>query len=296
VRTGRSGAAIHLRRFKELSSRRGDDVGEADFELIQGLLDVLTRSFDSAQRRFESALVSAFERDDVYGQLAAMNNLCDLWLSRQPPAGAQLSVDAAEQFERNRLHRAAEWQELVVQMLSEIGDVIAEVPAASKLALTYERLDDWKRALRAHQRTLAAAQKTGSARNEATAWMLLGQCFQRQQRWQEALEAITRCLALVPDEGKPAVRMALAEIYRGMSSPREALGQYQAAYEALVGGSDLVSQFRCLHAIAELHTDLGQRRMGIEKLTEALDIAHVLRLPEEQEVRAKLERWKREQP
>jgi len=290
-------ADVHLRRVKQLAANRGDALSEAEFELTEGLLLLMTRSFDPARQRFESALAAAFARDDPYGQIAALNSLCDFWLSYELPIRGELSADALGRFSEHKLRRAAEWQVLVLEMLQQLGDVIAEAPAANKLALIYERLNESERALAMHKQAVAAAQKTGSVRNEATSWLFLGQWYQRQKRWHEALGATSRCLALATDEAKPKVRIALAEIYRDMSLPREALGQYEAAYEALAGRDELTEhQFRCLRAIAELRMELGEHGEAIKRLAEALDIAQVLGLADEGTVRRQLEQWKSETP
>jgi tetratricopeptide (TPR) repeat protein len=184
----------------------------------------------------------------------------------------------------------------VLDLLTALGDHVAEAPGANKLALIYERLNAPELALQAHQRTIAAARKSGSARTEATGCMFLGQWHRRQERWPEALEAFTRCLALAPHDAKPLIRVSLAEVYREMSMPGEALEQHVAAYTALAAGDDLVSQFRCLHAIAELRMELGQRDSAIAKLSEALDIATALELPEEDNLRQQLAQWKSRAP
>ena len=87
-------AATHLRRVKLLAADRGDAVSESEFERSQGLLLMMTRSFEPARKRFESALAIAFACNDTYGQLAAMNGLCDYWCNRQPPAQAGLPTEA----------------------------------------------------------------------------------------------------------------------------------------------------------------------------------------------------------
>jgi tetratricopeptide (TPR) repeat protein len=289
---GQARAAVYLRRVKELAVERGDAVSETEFELAQGLLLMMTRSFEPARQRFEIALATAFERGDAYGQIAALNSLCDLWLSYEPPARVELPAEALRRFDTQKLRRAAEWQRLVLQMLVQFGDVVGEAPAANKLALIYERLEEPELALELHKQSVAAAQRTGSLRNEAAGWLFLGQWYRQQQRWSEALEAASRCLALARGNAKPIVRIMLAEIYRGMSLPQDALGQYEAAYEALADGDNLMDQFRCLRGIAELHMELGERGAAIRSLAEALDIARVLGLAEADGIRAQLEQWK----
>ena len=287
-------SSLNWRRCSAAAAR--DDVDETDFELTQGLLMLLSGSPEVAEQRFEAALARAYARDDPYGQLAAMNHLCDLWLNRRPPGHAELAPAALARFEENNLRRAAEWQHLVLDLLARLNDVVAEAPAANKLALIYERLNEPQRAFELHQRTLAAARRTGSRRNLATGWMFLGQWYRSQQRWQEALEATSRCLALVPEAAKPRVRIALAEIYRAMALPREALAQYESAHAALASGDDLLNQLQCLRGIAELRWELGDRRIALDRLSQALQLAEALELPETPALRRQLERWQQTPP
>lgn len=289
-------AELHLRQIRLISANRKDTVTQAEFELTQGLALMMQRSFDSARLRFETALTLARECHDVYGQLAAMNNLCDYWLSCPPPPQSQQSGEPGVHFNEVNLRRAAEWQTRVLETLRRLDDRIAEAPGANKLALIYERLGEPELALEAHQRTIAVAKQIGSARTEATGCLFLGQWYRRQERWPEALEVTTRCLALVPEDAKPVIRISLAEIYRGMSMPREALGQYESAYSALADGDDLLNQFRCLHATAELLMQLEQRETAIQKLSEALDIARALELAEADNIQKQLAQWKNENP
>jgi tetratricopeptide (TPR) repeat protein len=292
----RQQAELHLRQAKLVAASRRDAITEAEFEVTQGLALLMQRSFESARQRFETALTLARERDDPYGQLAAMNSLCDYWLNYPPTVEKQQPEQADDSSSAQNLRRAVEWQIHVLDLLHELGDHIAEAPGANKLALIYERLNEPQLAFEAHQRTIAAARKIGSARTEATGWLFLGQWYRRQERWAEALEATTRCLALVPEEAKPMIRITLGEIYRGMSMPREALGQYESAYAALADGDDLLSQFRCLHATAELLMESGEREAAITKLAEALDIAHALELAETENIRKQLAQWKAQTP
>jgi tetratricopeptide (TPR) repeat protein len=91
----------------------------------------------------------------------------------------------------------------------------------------------------------------------------------------------------------------LAEVYRGMSLSREALEQYQAAYEAIKANyneASLINQFLCLRGIAELRMEQGQRQDAIEALQEALDIAEVQKLTEENAIRQQLAEWKSTKP
>ena len=289
-------AGVHLRQVKLLAAARKDVLTEAEFEVTQGITLMMQRSFEPARRRFENALALARERDDPYGQLAAMNALCDYWLTCPPPTESGQSQDTPQLSNEQNLRQAAEWESRVLDLLDALGDHVAEAPAANKLGLIYERLDDPELALQAHRRTITAARKIGSARTEATGCLFLGQWYRRQQRWPEALEAMTRCLALAPDDAKPMIRLSLAEIHRGMSRPRDALGHYEAAYAVFADGDDLLSQFRCLHAIAELRMELGHPDSAIKKLSEALDIAHVLELPEEDNIRKQLAQWEAEPP
>ena len=107
---------------------------------------------------------------------------------------------------------------------------------------------------------------------------------------------MSRCLTLAGSDAQSVVRVALAGIYEAMDMPAEALGEYQLAYEQVSEGDDLPDQFVCLSRMAELNNRLGRRADAVGALQEAVDIAHVLKLPEESELREKLEQWKLQSP
>ena len=292
----RAQAGAVLRRVKQLADDQDDALDEAELELTQGLLLMSMRSFDAARQRFNTALALASRRDDVYGQTAALDALCDLWLSYEPAARSEMPEDEQRRLRLEDLRHAAEYQRRVLKILGRLGDVIAEVPAANKLALIYEKLEEPGPALETHQRALAAARKTGSLRNQATACLFLGQWYRQQEHWSEALDTVTQCLNLVPDEAKPQIYIMLAEIHTAMSAPRQALDQYEAARQLLAESDDLTNLFRCLRGAAELHMELGEREAAISNLTEALDVAEALQLPETQALRDQLAEWKHAKP
>ena len=106
----RARAGALLARIKQLATQNGDALDKAESQLTQGLLLMSTRSFDVAQQRFESERASAIERNDIYGEIAALSYLCDLWLSYQPPVSAELPDDELRRLRRQSLRRAAESQ------------------------------------------------------------------------------------------------------------------------------------------------------------------------------------------
>ena len=284
-----------LRHTRQLAASAGDRLDEAECETSHGLLLLATRSSDAARKRFESARELAAEVGALYGQIAADSGLCDFWLSHSPAAPAESSEEDLQELRLQNARRAVEIQSRILDMLSRLGNVVAEVPAANKLALMHEGLDESEKALEVHRRTLAAAQKTGSLRNQATAWMFLGRWYQRQERWADALDATSRCLTLVPENAKPPIHITLAEIYAAMSATREAIAEYEAAREALES-TDLLNLLRCLRGTAELQWEIGQHDDAIGNLSEALDVAQALQLPEEQSIRDLLADWKRATP
>lgn len=281
----------YTQQVKTLATAAGDTFDEADFEIIQGLILLMTGSSEPALQRFERALTLSRNHGDPFGETEALSHTAECWLSRRPSPGEQLSDQQRADFRADNLRRAAEQQRLVLDALKRIGDVLSEVAAANKLALIYEQLDMPDEALAMHQRATAAARQTASARNQATALTFLGRFYRDQKRWKEALETTQQCLALASAEATPMVRMALAETYRGMSSPRDALKQYETAYQTLAEGTDLAAQLSCLRAIADLQMELGDRKAAVARLTEALDIAEALGIPDEQVIRNKLKKW-----
>lgn len=287
----RARADLHLQQVEVLTEAAGDRV-LTDLKLAQGLAALMNGSFDRTRECFEAALANADERNDPFGQIDAMTGLAEYWLNYRPPTPPERAEDELREQRKQWLRQAAQWQLRVLEKVREVGDVIAEPTAASKLALIYEQLEEPELALQAHRETLAAAERTGSPRSQATAWLVLGQWYRRQERWAEALEATQSCLALVAEEHKPTIHITLGEIQRGMANTKTALSHYETAYQSLASGTRLIDQFVCLRAIAELRMELGERAAAISKLQEALDIAHVKQLDDEQAVREQLEQWK----
>jgi tetratricopeptide (TPR) repeat protein len=290
--SGRGSAARRLRALGDLARFENDPFDRARAELGQALLAQIDGADEAAYTRAETALTIAFEHDDLYGQLAAITTLCDCFLLRSPPVAPDLSPQAGAAYMRECLKQAAEWQALLVETLDALGDVTGGLPAVNKLALIYERLGDTEQAFRMHERTLALATTLNSHRQQATAWLFLGQWYRNQQHWSEALDAVTRCLALADEASKPTVRLILGGIYRGMALHEEALAQFELAYEQVRKADELADQLSCLREIAATRMQLGRREKAIAALQEAIDIAHVLELREEKDLRAELEIWK----
>ena len=287
-------AETRLRAVGDLAEVCGDALDQASSELGQGTVLQLRGAFDAAYTRFETSLAMAYEHDWPYAQLSAANSLCDLYLTRRPPDG--VAEEALKCFEQQTLTHAAQWEEVCLDLMQRLGDVLGEAPGANKLALIYERLDDSEHAMQAHQRTLAAAERVRSRRHQATAWLYIGQWYQRNERWDDALSATTRCLELAPSAMEPTVRLALAGIYEQRGEPAKALEQMESACKQINAGEDLPSQLVCARRIAELRMQLGQRDAAAASLQEAIDIAHALGLAEETALREKLAEWKGKSP
>jgi tetratricopeptide (TPR) repeat protein len=293
---GRASAGRRLRALSDLARFENDSFDRGRGELGLSLLSLGDEAFEAACTRAETALLIAFEHDDLYGQLAAITALCDSYLLRTPPESPDLSARVRTIYRRQCLAHAAEWQEVLVEMLDGLGDVVAGVPAANKLAMIYERLGEPQAALDMHQRTVALAGQFGSPRLQATAWLYLGQWYRNQERFSEALDAVTRCLALADQAAQPAVRLILADIYRALALPEDALAQLELAYEQVRKTDDLTGQFNCLREMAGVHMQLGRRGKAIAALQEAVDVAHVLEMREEGALRSQLNEWKQHSP
>ena len=290
--SGRGSAARRLRVLSDLARLEADPFDRTRSEIGQSLLLQADGAFDAALTRAETALALAYEQRDVYGQMAAMTAMCDCYLLQTVAPTPALSNAARDTFSRGCLQRAAEWQRLEVEMLDALEDALAGVPAANKLALIYERLDQQELALKLHKRTLALAVKLGSERQQATAWLYLGQWYSGQKRWPDAIDAISHCLALADPASQPSVRLVLGGVYVAMELRDEALAQFELAYEKVRNSDDLTTQFKCLREIATLRMQLGRREKAIAALEEAIDLAHVLELRNEKEMRAELDGWK----
>lgn len=296
LRAGALPAAGARWRALAAAARRADDaLDRAQAELGQCLVAQVERSFDAARTRAETALELLVAERDPYGQLATLNVLCDLHLTRPPP-GPDTPAAERERLVAENLAQAAAWQARALELLEALGDRVGALPATSKLALICERLDRLDDALALHQRTLALAEELGAPRHAATAWLYIGQCHRRRERWSDALDALNRCLALAEEPARPGVRIILGGIYLDMQQPAEALAQFTAAEAQLAGGPDLAQRFTCLHQSALARWQLGRRDEAIATLQQAIDVAHALELPDERALRTLLESWRSESP
>ncbi|MFH1746005.1 MAG: tetratricopeptide repeat protein [Planctomycetota bacterium] len=295
IQSGMRGGLVaegRLRLLDKLARTNNDWHDQAVAQLGQGAILQMTGLFDTAYTRYETALAISYAQGSPYGQLAALNNICDLYLTQRIARQAKPSAEQAERYIDASLKRATEWQEIALRMLEEMGDQVAEAAAVNKLALIYERRGEWDKALALHKRTLAVAERLDSRRNQASAWLYIGQCHRRATHWPEAVESFQRCLSLAPKEAQPIAHMALAATYRTMEAPADALREYEVVYEHILAGDDLASQLLCAREIAALRMQLGQREAALSALQEAIDVAHALRLPEEAELREQLAEWR----
>jgi tetratricopeptide (TPR) repeat protein len=291
--TGRGSAMRRWMALSDYARLEEDPSDRMRAEIGLSLLLQADAAFDAACTRAETALTLACEQKEIYGQIAAVTALCDLYLLRPLPAEPDVTVEARRNFALESARRGAQWQEVLVAMLDALGDVIGGLPATSKLALIYERIDRPDDALAMHRRTLALADKINSRPHQATAWLYIGHWYRQHERWPEALDAVSRCLALAEDAAKPAVRMSLGGVYQAMELHEEALGQFEQAYEQISKTEDLSNQFACLREIAAIRMKLGRRDKAITALQDAIDIAHALELRDEPRLREQLEQWKK---
>jgi len=285
-------AAARLRRLAELARGAGDEHTRGEVEIEEGVLSLIGGQHDAAITRLAAALRRLEAVGDVYGDLTAMNYLCDAHLTRTPPPGETLSSEQSAAFARANLERGREWMRGVLAKLVELDDRISQPAAAHKLAQICEGLGDVAGAGQAYEQMLASARAAGSRKGESAASLLLGSWQRRQGKLSEAITAFRAGLALADDSARPAAEMALGETLREAQQQAEALEHFQAAQRALETGDDLQSQLVCLRNIADLRMSLGQRREAIEALQLALDIAHVLELADAQELAATLSKWK----
>jgi tetratricopeptide (TPR) repeat protein len=270
----------------------GDPIERSEIELRLSLLSQIQGAFEAAMIRAQTALSLSLEHGDLYGQIAALDLICDLHMTREPPPGEKLDEKALEKHKDANVVKAVESQQLLVDMLDFLGDRISSIAATNKLALLYERQDKLDAALRLHRRTLSLAQELESAHHEATAWLFIGQCHRKQKSWSEAIDAINRCLGLVEKVARPGVQLVLGGVYLDMGKPENAIKHFDAACELLQGTDDLLNQISCLREGARARMRLGRRDEAIARLQQAIDLAHALELPEEAALVAEIEKWR----
>ncbi len=286
-----SAAARRLRVLNDLGRLKGDPFDRVRAEIGQALILQGTGAFEAARTRAQTALELATAERDVYGQLAAMSALAEVYLTR--PVAVRASSDGEhEALARESLMQAGAWQRAIVEMLDALGDRLAELPAAQKLALIRSRLEQHEHAGAAYQRALERAQELGSKPHQTSVLLLLAQWHSQREQWDEALEAARQALELAGDDRKPAIRMVVGGIHEALGSSALALRQYEQAYGALRDTDQLMTQLDCLRQIAVLKWRLGQKQEAIKTLQQAIDIAHALDLRIEQPLREQLDTWK----
>lgn len=289
-------AVPRLRALAANAQARNDPRSRADALLRQCLLSQIAGGYDAAIARAKSALAISLEQNDPFGEIAAVDLMGDLHLTRQPPPDPGLSDEDRRQFRRENVTNAIESQRLLVDLLNTVGDRVSSLAATNKLGLLHEQAGSLDEALSAHKRTLSLSQELRSRRHEATGWMFLGQCYRRREEWAEAIDATKRCLALAEASAKPGVQIVLGRLYLDMKDPQEALGQFEEAYKQLESSDDVLDQFTCLREAARARMELGRRSEAIKTLQQAIDLAHVLELSEEKELRAQLKDWQSSSP
>lgn len=288
----RGEAVARFRLLSDIARDRGDTLDRINAELGLGSLAMLAQQSQLALDRFERALALATDADEAYSQVAAMSHMCDLYLAA--PGSSDWPESRRQQVRRLNLARVAEWQALVLDQVAALGDVLAEGPAANKLALVLEPLERRDEAEHLLRRSLDAARRSGLAGAQATAWLVNAQFLARAQRWEDALDAAGESLKLTAPAGEPAARVTLAEILRGLKRPADALTQFETVLKLMKAANDLEGQLVCLQQAAELRRELGRRADAIRALQEAVDVAHALKSPSRSALAEKLETWKRE--
>jgi len=296
---GRSGTAAptelmqRLQLVIEQAQRDHDPLDLVEAELALAELTQRAGSGQAAMTRLEHALAVAYEQREIYGELASINAIADWYLRQTLPVDG-LTEEQLRAYARSQLQMSAEWQAIGLDMLRGLEDVVGAMPAANKLALTFERLDRQAEALALHEFTLTAAERVGSRRNETTARLYIGQWHVRNGRPAEAVTILSRCLAVAPDEAKSAVQLALGEAFEAAGRPEDALAALQAAYEQIRNRGQLASELTCLRRIAQLQWQLGQYEIAVRSLEEAITVAHALGGPAERELHELRAKWNSE--
>lgn len=286
----RAAAAVRLKRMHDLVQRAADRIDEAEITQAEGQLDMLVQSYDAAQTRFEDGLRMARDARDPYGELLVMNRLSDLWLARAADLDPKMPEADRNRQQREYLEKSIQWQRDTLEVLRKRNDILGEAPSAVKLALLYEKTEQFDKALEAYQSTLHASRAAGSKRAEATALMFLGQCYRKSGRVSEAVESLNACLNLAGKEDRPMARVALAELLQdpAVNKLEDAALQLEQACKELEDG-ELTALLRGLRSLAEVRIKQAQPRKAIEVLSQARDVANALRSGEEKEIVRQLE-------
>lgn len=292
-----SKAATELRAAGVAARQSHDRFDEVEIELALGRLLLRSGMLLPAAQRFAHALATADTCGHEYGAVAALEALSEICLLEALPEGPGASEDRSERFTRQQVARSAAWLEEAHATLKRLGDLLGQASSANKLAALHERLGDDQQARNCLDRMLVAAQAAGAPDAELQALMYIGQFHRRKHEWDDAISAMRRSLELAGKDLKPAVRMALADVYVELKRPDEAIAEYEQALTTLeAANTQLTDQFACLRALAELEHALGRRREAINRLKAAIDVAYALELKELPELRGQLADWQQGVP
>lgn len=281
-----------LRGILELARSDQDDIDRLNAELALSLVAQAENAGEAALVRAETALDLSSRQQDLYGRLAAVGWIADLYLANRVTPSPE--TQPAKSDDPAALRCSIAWQRYLLQCLDQVGDRVTAVPATTKLAFTCERVGDDAAALAAHQRTLALAKELGSRSHEASAWVYLAQFHRARQHWAEGLEAAQHALELAEESARPAVLIMLGSLQTGVGKPAEALETYQRAYDAVRNSDDLTRQFLCLREIAKLRREAGDLNGAVKALQDAVDLARVLELSDAEPMKTELEKWQAE--
>lgn len=281
-----------LAKARESAKRLGDQRTLRDCELLHSMVSIAARSFDVARDRLERVRSEARAARMPFQELAALEQYADLVLSIPPPTGDNVT-DADRLAHRKRALREAETlQRETLALLERLRDNIARVAANNKLALIYEQLEQPKQAEKYHKAAVTAAEKTGSRRNQATAWLFLAQHYRVQKAWDQAIEANRKCLEYTDDVARPRVLITFGDLLTEAGRPDEALRAYEESRATLLKTEeDLVSLLQVCEAIADLHHNAGRPAEARTRLTQALEYATVLDPAQAQRIQKKLDTW-----
>ena len=227
------------------------------------------------QRRYEEAL-------EAYQQALQL-----LDAEQEPQLYGGVLQDIGDVYQaQGRLEQALGYYQRAAQ--ARVGDPSDQVTTLQALADVQVKLGQTAEALQMLERgvhLLRGLPAPGEPKRLARILLRCGRVYERQRRYEEALEAYQQALQLLDAEQEPqlygVVLHDMADVYEAQGQLEQALEYYQRAAQAkerIGDPSDLVTT---LQALAEVQVELGQESEALQVYEKCLAVLLGLPAPGE---------------
>jgi DNA-binding SARP family transcriptional activator/tetratricopeptide (TPR) repeat protein len=258
----------------EVARRTGDRAAQAQAHHDLGVIHMWQARYEEAVAQLERSLALRRELDDRRGQPESLTNLGTIH-ERQ-----------------GRYQEALACLQQSLAISGELDDRPGQAKGLSNLASIHERQGRYHEALACLQQSLAICQELGHRYGQALNLANLGIIYEQLERYDEALDCLQRSLASFRELGDP---YGQSENLNNLGSVYQRQGRYDEALACLEQSlairrelGDRHGQAAALRNLGDTLRTLGRHQQARMAWQEALGIYEALRLPEVDQIRARL--------